>query len=107
VRERTRQEILNLVREEQKKARERGDIQRQIELNKITKVIETGGGIFKRQNPYVNFTQACMLKQSTEKLTLGQVQERMKQCGEQWKRLSEEEKKRFKTGTYEVVNLPG
>jgi len=107
VRERTRQEILNLVREEQKKARERGDIPTQIELNKITKVIETGGGIFKRQNPYVNFTQACMLKETSEKLTLGQVQERMKQCSQEWKKLSEEEKKRFRTGKFEVVNLPG
>jgi len=98
---------LNLVREEQKKARGQGDIQKQIDLNKIQRVIETGGGIFKRQNPYINFTQACMLKESTEKLTLGQVQERMKQCGEQWRKLSEEEKKRFKTGRFEVANLPG
>lgn len=107
VRERTRQEILNVVREEHKKARERGDIQKQIELNKITKVIETGGGIFKKQNPYVNFTQSCMLSTSTSKpLTLGQVQAKMKACADKWKKLSEEEKKRFRKGQFEVVNLP-
>jgi len=110
VRERTRQEILNLVREEQKKARGQGDIGKQIELNKIEKVIETGGGIFKRQNPYVNFTQSCMLTESEARaspLTLGQVQQKMKECADKWKQLSEEEKKRFKTGRFEVVNLPG
>jgi hypothetical protein len=107
VRENTRQEILNLVREKQKRARERGDIQKQIELNKIEKVIETGGGILKRENPYVNFTQSCMLSEAPSKpLTLGQVQEKMKECAAKWKQLSEEEKKRLGKGRYEVVNLP-
>lgn len=107
VRERTRQEILNLVREEQKKARERGDIEKQVELNKITSVIETGGGILKRENPYVNFTQSCMLAETPSKpLTLGDVQTKMKECADKWKHLSEEEKKRFSKGRFEVVNLP-
>lgn len=107
VRENTRQEILNLVREEQKKARERGDIPKQIELNKIQRVIETGGGIFKRENPYTNFTQSCILSEAPSKpLTLGQVQEKMKACAEKWTKLSEEEKKRFRKGRHEVVNLP-
>lgn len=107
VREQTRQKILGLIKEEKKTATEKGDIQTIIELNKMEKVIETGGGIFKRENPYINFMQPCLLDGAGEKsLSLGEVQKKMKACAEKWTKLSEEEKKRLGKGRYEVVNLP-
>lgn len=107
VKERTRQEILNFVREEKKAAQSQGDIPKLIDLNKIEAVINTGGGILKHENPYNNFTQSCILKAAEgKKLTLGEVQKQMRECADQWKKLTEKEKERFKTGRFEVVNLP-
>jgi hypothetical protein len=108
VKEKTRQEVLNFVREERKKAMQTGDVAKFVDLNKIEAVIKTGGGILKQENPYNNFAQACLLKAAEEKksLTLGEIQERMRECAAQWKALPEKEKKRFSSGRLEVVNLP-
>ena len=103
-----RQRVLNFVRQEKKAALQQGDIAKVSDLNKIIAVIESGGGILKHENPYTKFTQGCILKgvENKKNLTLGEIQDRMRECAQQWKKLPEKEKKRFSSGQLEVVNLP-
>lgn len=96
---------LTLLEKEKAKAQAAKDVEYELELNKIKRVLETGGGIVKKPNAYLTFTQSCIMQQPHQG-TLGGAQNNMKKCALKWKLLTEEEKKQYERQGFDVVNLP-
>lgn len=99
--------LKELLNKERKEAQAKGDAATTAEINKVQRLLESGGGILRRENPYLNFTRHCILHLEKKPETLGDIQRAMKNCAGEWSKLTDEEKKRFeRKATYELYNLP-
>ncbi|MEM2191267.1 MAG: HMG-box domain-containing protein [Archaeoglobaceae archaeon] len=96
--------LLKVIDEETEKAIKENDMNYLTDLQNAKKLILRGAWKTRKANPYLLFTQQCMLSNKPQrKLTLKEVQELMKECAEKWRQLPESEKKKYKVLAGEVM----
>lgn len=95
-----------LLEKERSEAQAKGDLAVIAEVNKVEGLLRTGGGILRRENPYLNFTRHCILTLEKKPETLGDIQRAMKNCAGEWSKLTVGEKKRWGGRRWELYNLP-
>jgi hypothetical protein len=92
--------LLETIRKETERALQEGDHAYLIDLQNAKKLIERGAWKVRKANVYLVHMEKCLLGQGG---TLKDTQEAMKKCGEEWRKLSESEKKRLEVEAGELM----
>jgi len=100
---RVKEFLLKGIDQEIQKALDQGDDQLAAEYGAARKLIRRGCWTLRNFNPYIGFTEKCLV--STKGQTLKETQERMKECAEEWNKLTPEEKERYRKQKKDVYDF--
>ncbi len=92
------QALLETIKRETEKALKEGDYAYAADLQNARKLIEKGCWSVRKANPYLEYVAECIsaTRPHKGKLTLEETQKLLKECGEKWRKLSPEEKAKYK-----------
>ncbi len=88
-----RQILTEVINAKVERALEEGNYALASELQRAKKLVERGCWSIRNDNPYLYFMAQCLLGKGG---TLKDTQEAMKKCGEEWKKLPENEKAKYR-----------
>jgi hypothetical protein len=100
-----KQVLLETIKSETEKAMKENDTAYLVDLQNAKKLIQRGAWKIRKANAYLVHMERCLLGHGG---TLKDTQEAMKKCAEEWRKLSENEKKRLEIeagelGIYDYV----
>lgn len=103
---RTKALLLDFIKQESKKAFEKGDFELMADLENARKLISDGCWTVRRPNPYILFMSECLKEQELNGSDLSQTQIAFRECSIKWKNLpkNEKEKYRKKAGELDVYD---
>lgn len=102
VKPRAKKALVEFINGEVKKASASGDTDFVEELQGAKRLLLRGATKVRKENPYVRFMGQCMV--GTKGETKAETMQRMRECSEKWKGLSEAEKKKYSTSQLVAVD---
>lgn len=92
------------IEEETRRAVEKKDLEYASKLQEAKRLVERGTAKVRKVNPYIKFMGECLLKQKVKGQDQEATRKAMIDCGGEWNKLSEDEKKRWKLGEFDVYD---
>ena len=99
-----KKKLFEFISQETKKALERKDMEEVSSLQEAKRLISRGAVKIRKANPYVKFMAKCIADQDVKDRSVEETHEAMKKCSLEWSQLSEEEKKKWKLGEFDVYD---
>ena len=99
-----KKKLLHFIDEETKKALERKDMEHVSSLQEAKRLISRGAVKIRKANRYVKFMAECIVDQNVKGGSIEDTHEAMQKCSLKWNKLSEEEKKKWKLGEFDVYD---
>ena len=99
-----KKKLFQFIDEETKKALERKDMEHVSSLQEAKRLISRGATKIRKANPYVKFMAKCITDKNVKGGSLEETHEAMQKCSIEWNELSEEEKKKWRLGDFDVFD---
>ena len=99
-----KKKLFQFIDEETKKALERKDMEHVSSLQEAKRLISRGAVKIRKANPYVKFMTKCITDQNVKGGSIEDTHEAMKKCSLDWSKLTDDEKKKWKLGDFDVFD---
>ena len=99
-----KKKLFQFIDKETEKALEKKDMEQVSNLQEAKRLISRGATKIRKANPYVKFMTQCIADQNVKGGSIEDTHEAMKRCALDWSKLTEQEKKKWRLGDFDVFD---